>query len=82
MGFTLYLRLWGCVVYVLVPAQERSIFVPKTLTGMLTGYEPFRKVYGVYVGGKTWKVSRFGESMLVAAKVGMLWNDGQEGVVI
>ena len=51
------LRTWGCLVHVLIPAAQRSVFGSKTVKGMLTGYSSTSKAYRIYVGSGTWKES-------------------------
>ena len=51
-------RVWGCLAHVLIPDGQRSALLPKTVSGMFTGYEPGSKAYRVYLGGRQWKVSR------------------------
>jgi hypothetical protein len=68
------LRTWGCVAHVHIPPGQRSVFGPKTIPGMFTGYCPQSKAYRVYVGNGVWKESRdvtFLEHLRGGERVGM-----------
>lgn len=68
------LRTFGCVAHVHIPSGQRSVFGPKTIPGMFTGYSPQSKAYRVYVGNGMWKESRdvsFIEYLRGAERVGM-----------
>ena len=68
------LRTFGCVAHVHIPSGQRSVFGPKTIPGMFTGYCPQSKAYRVYVGNGVWKESRdvsFIEHLRGAERVGL-----------
>jgi transposase InsO family protein len=68
------LRTWGCLVYVHVPDTQRSVFSPKAVPGMFTGYSSSSKAYRIYLGGGVWRESRdvvFLEHIRGGPQVGM-----------
>jgi hypothetical protein len=68
------LRTWGCLVYVHVPDTQRSVFSPKAIHGMFTGYSSTSKAYRIYLGGGVWRESRdvvFLENIRGGPQVGM-----------
>jgi hypothetical protein len=68
------LRTWGCLVYVHVPDTQRTVFSPKAVPGMFTGYSSSSKAYRIYLGGGVWRESRdvvFRENIRGGPQVGM-----------
>jgi hypothetical protein len=68
------LRTFGCVAHVHLPSGQRSVFGPKTIPGMFTGYCPQSKAYRVYIGNGVWKEYRdvtILEHLRGAERVGM-----------
>ena len=68
------LRTWGCLAHVQIPEGQRTVFGPKTIMGIFTGYSATSKAYRVYMGKGVWRESRdvaFIESVRGAVKLGV-----------
>jgi hypothetical protein len=55
--FVGHLRVWGSKVFVLLPEHQQKALGPRSVPGIMVGYEPGSKAYRVLVGGAI-RVSR------------------------